>query len=224
MRTICTETSSGPSYLAASSAIALGPGLALQGVTAHYRRNEEIFGQGEPASYVYRVVSGAVRTVRFTSEGRRQVMAFHLPGDVFGLEMEDTHMLSAEAVNDAEVSVVRRSLIDRAAAQSVEAAHALMGLLSRQLATAREHTLVLGRKGADERVAAFLLEIGARLAPRREIELPMSRADIADYLALTIETVSRSFTQMERNHAIDLPSSRHVVVRDRSALEHLQAA
>lgn len=223
MRTVST-TSSPSSSLAASGAIALGPGLALQGVTAHYRRNEEIFGQGEPANYVYRVVSGAVRTIRFTSDGRRQIMAFHLPGDVFGLELEDTHMLSAEAVNDAEVSVVRRSLIERAAAQDVDAAQALMRLMSRQLANAREHTLVLGRKGADERVATFLLEIGARLSPKREIELPMSRADIADYLALTIETVSRSFTQMERDNAIELPSSRHVVLRDRVALEQLQAA
>lgn len=223
MRTASTNSSPSVS-LAASGAIALGPGLALQGVSAHYRRNEEIFGQGEPASYVYRVVSGAVRTVRFTSDGRRQIMAFHLPGDVFGLELEDAHALSAEAVNDAEVSVVRRSLIERAAAQDVDAAQALMRLMSRQLATAREHTLVLGRKGADERVAAFLLEIGARLSPKREIELPMSRADIADYLALTIETVSRSFTQMERDNAIELPSSRHVVLRDRFALEQLQAA
>jgi CRP/FNR family nitrogen fixation transcriptional regulator len=222
MRTLSTISS--PSSSLASGAIALGPGLALQGVSAHYRRNEEIFGQGEPASYVYRVVSGAVRTVRFTSDGRRQIMAFHLPGDVFGLELEDAHVLSAEAVNDAEVSVVRRSLIERAAAQDVDAAQALMRLMSRQLATAREHTLVLGRKGADERVAAFLLEIGARLSPKREIELPMSRADIADYLALTIETVSRSFTQMERDNAIELPSSRHVVLRDRFALEQLQAA
>lgn len=122
------------------------------------------------------------------------------------------------------MSVVRRSLIETAAAQDVKAAQALIGLMSRELASAQEHALVLGRKGAGERVAAFLLQLGERVASRRDIDLPMSRADIADYLALTIETVSRAFTQMERDHAIDLPSSRHVVVRDRTALEHLQAA
>lgn len=214
----------GPVHLQVSDAIALGPGLALQGVRMHFQRNEEIFGEGESATYVYRVVSGAVRTVRFTADGRRQILAFHLPGDIFGLEPGSRHGLSAEAVGDSEVSVVRRSLIETAAAQDIKAAQALIGLMSREMASAQEHAFMLGRKGAGERVAAFLLQLGARVASQREIDLPMSRADIADYLALTIETVSRAFTQMERDHAIDLPSSRHVVVRDRMALEQLQAA
>jgi CRP/FNR family nitrogen fixation transcriptional regulator len=151
-------------------------------------------------------------------------MAFHLPGDVFGLDPNKQHGYSGEAVSDAEVSVVRRSLIENAAAQDIAAAHALLGLMSRELQCSQEHAHVLGRKGAGERVAAFLLQLGERVASRREIDLPMSRADIADYLALTIETVSRAFTQMERDQSIALPSSRHVVVRDRMALEHLQAA
>ena len=214
----------GSVHLHVSDAIALGPGLALQGIRMRFQRNEEIFGEGEPSTHVYRVVAGAVRTVRFSSDGRRQILAFHLPGDIFGLESGTLHGLSAEAVTDAEVSVVRRSLIETAAAQDVRAAHALLALMSRELHSAQEHALVLGRKGAGERVAAFLLQLGDRVASSCEIDLPMSRADIADYLALTIETVSRAFTQMERDHAIDLPSSRHVVVRDRIALEHLQAA
>jgi CRP/FNR family nitrogen fixation transcriptional regulator len=213
-----------PPTVQVSDAIALGPGLVLQGSRMRYRRDEEIFGEGEPAEYVYRVVAGAVRTIRFASDGRRQIMAFHLPGDVFGLEMGAEHSLSAEAIGEAEVALIRRSLIDNAAAQDVGAAQALMRLMSRQLHNAREHALVLGRKGAGERVAAFLIQLSERFASGREIDLPMSRADIADYLALTIETVSRAFTQMERDHAIALPSSRHVVVRDRCALEMLQAA
>jgi len=196
----------------------------LQGVRKHFARNEEIFGEGEPSEYVYRVVSGAVRTVRFSNDGRRQILAFHLPGDIFGLEQTQQHTLSAEAVSDAEVSLIRRSLIENAAAQDVSAARALLSLVARDLANAQHHALVLGRKGAGERVAAFLLQLADRGASHREIDLPMSRADIADYLALTIETVSRAFTQMERDHAIALPSSRHVVVRDRNALELLEAA
>jgi CRP/FNR family nitrogen fixation transcriptional regulator len=207
-----------------SDAISLGSGLVLQGIRKRFGRNEEIFGEGEPSEYVYRVVSGAVRTVRFSNDGRRQILAFHLPGDIFGLEHSQKHALSAEAVTDADVSLVRRSLIENAAAQDVAAAKALLELVARDLANAQQHALVLGRKGAGERVAAFLLQLGERAHSRREIDLPMSRADIADYLALTIETVSRAFTQMEREHTIDLPSSRHVVVRDRFALETLEAA
>jgi CRP/FNR family nitrogen fixation transcriptional regulator len=84
--------------------------------------------------------------------------------------------------------------------------------------------MVLGRKGAGERVAAFLLRLADRSARNQELDLPMSRADIADFLGLTIETVSRAFTEMERQHAIALPSSRHVVMRSRSALMQLEAA
>lgn len=224
MRDLGIETSGGALHAQVSDGIALGPGVVLQGTRMRFQRNEEIFGEGEKAEYVYRVVSGAVRTIRFSADGRRQIMAFHLPGDVFGMEPNAAHTLSAEAVGDAEVSMIRRSLIDQAAAQDVSAAQALLRLMSKELSNAQEHALVLGRKGAGERVAAFLLQLADRFAQRPEIDLPMSRADIADYLALTIETVSRAFTQMEREHTIDLPSSRHVVVRDRCALETLQAA
>lgn len=207
-----------------SDAIALGPGLVLQGTRMRFKRNEEIFGEGEDAEYVYRVVSGAVRTISFSSDGRRQILGFYLPGDVFGLEAGEAHTLSAEAVADAELALVRRSLIDTAAAEDSAAAQAVIALMQRQLRSAHQHALVLGRKGAGERVAAFLLQLGDRVAANCEIDLPMSRADIADYLALTIETVSRAFTQMERDRTIALPSSRHVVVRDRCALELLEAA
>jgi CRP/FNR family nitrogen fixation transcriptional regulator len=203
--------------------IAFGP-ARLQGVRMEFARNEEVFGEGEPADYVYRVVSGAVRTMRFTSDGRRQILAFHVPGDIFGFDIAPTHGFSAEAVVDCQLVLVRRSLVEKAAAENIQAMRALHHYAAAQLQEAQEHTLVLGRKGAGERVAAFLLRLADRFAARHELDLPMSRADIADYLALTIETVSRAFTQMERDHAIALPSSRHVVVRSRSALEELQAA
>lgn len=224
MREFRIETSSSGPVRRVSDAIALGPGLVLQGSRMRFKRNEEIFGEGEAAEYVYRVVSGVVRTIRFCADGRRQILNFHFAGDVFGLEDGDTHTLSAEAVSDAEVALIRRSLIETAAAQDSAAANALLTLLRRQLQNAQEHALVLGRKGAGERVASFLLKIAERATSEREIDLPMSRADIADYLALTIETVSRAFTQLERDHTIALPSSRHVVVRDRCALELLEAA
>lgn len=224
MRDFAVQSGSGAGRHTVSDAIALGPGVVLQGTRMHFGRNEEVFGEGERAEYVYRVVSGAVRTIRFSSDGRRQILAFHLPGDVFGFEPGAKHTLSAEAVGDADVAVVRRSLIDSAANEDLAAAKALLSLMQRELHATQEHALVLGRKGAGERVAAFLLQLADRVTSTCEIDLPMSRADIADYLALTIETVSRAFTAMERDNTIELPSSRHVVVRDRAALEMLEAA
>lgn len=210
--------------ISAADVIDLGPALSLRGVRMNFERNEEIFGEGEPAEYLYRVVSGAVRKMRFSSDGRRQILTFCLPGDVFGLELGETHSLTAEAVNDSEIVMVRRSLIEKATANDPRAARCWLAHASNSLAKAREHALILGRKGASERVAAFLLLMSERFPRGQAIDLPMSRMDIADYLGLTIETVSRAFTEMERQHAIDLPTSRHVVMRNRSTLALLQAA
>jgi CRP/FNR family nitrogen fixation transcriptional regulator len=220
-----TQNSKPAAYdAAAQDSIEFGPTLSLRGVRMRFERNEEIFGESEAAEYVYRVVSGAVRTMRFSSDGRRQILGFHLPGDVFGWELGDAHTLSAEAVSAADVIMVRRSLVEKASAQDLQAAHAVLALTAQSLNTARDHAVVLGRKGAGERVAAFLLQLANRFVSRTELELPMSRADIADYLGLTIETVSRAFSEMERQCAIALPSSRHVVVRNHAALSDLQIA
>jgi CRP/FNR family nitrogen fixation transcriptional regulator len=210
--------------LETADTIQFGSHLTLNGVRLHFDRNEEIFGEGEPAEYVYRVVSGSVRTMRFTSDGRRQILGFHLPGDIFGLEPGGEHTLSAEAVAGSELVLVRRSTLDKAVSEDMGAARALLALTSEQLSSARQHALVLGRKGAGERVAAFLLELANRFMSKRELDLPMSRADIADYLGLTIETVSRAFSEFERESVIALPTSRHVVMRNPSMLMEYQAA
>lgn len=204
--------------------ITLAPGIEFRGARMRFERNEEIFGEDEGAEYVYRVASGAVRTMRFTADGRRQILGFHLPGDIVGLELGQVHTLSAEAVASSELVMVRRSILDKAAAESTTIARALLALTAKTLDQAREHAMVLGRKGASERVAAFLLGLADRMPSNPDVDLPMSRADIGDYLGLTIETVSRSFSDMERQRAIALPSSRHVVMRSRMALVQLQAA
>jgi CRP/FNR family nitrogen fixation transcriptional regulator len=212
-----------PSYQV-GDAVDLGPGLHIRGVRMNFARNSEVFGEGERAEYFYSVVSGAVREMRFSSDGRRQILAFRLPGDVFGLEPGDVHTLTAETISDAEIVMVRRSLVEKAAAADADAAQSWIKHTAHDLMEARNHALVLGRKGANERVAAFLLSMSERCVLANSFDLPMSRADIADFLGLTIETVSRSFTEMERQQAIDLPSSRRVVMRNRSALALLQAA
>lgn len=224
MRAQSQQTNQAVCSAAAQDSIEFGPSLTLRGVRMRFERNEEIFGESETAEYVYRVVSGAVRTMRFSSDGRRQILGFHLPGDVFGWELGGTYTLSAEAVSAADVIMVRRSLVEKASAQDLQAAYAVLALTAQSLNTARDHAVVLGRKGAGERVAAFLLQLADRFVSRTELDLPMSRADIADYLGLTIETVSRAFSEMERQCAIALPSSRHVVVRNPTALAQLQIA
>jgi len=198
----------------------LAEGLDLPGVAMPFLRNEEIYGQDEPAEFVYRVISGTVRTCRQLADGRRQVEAFHLPGDVFGLECGDVHYASAEAVVDCEVALVRRSAVESAAQRDGTAARALWLLATGDLERVRRLTLTLARKGATERVASFLLALSAR-GDGDVVDLSMSRNDLADHLGLTIETVSRTFTQLERSRLIELPSPRRVVLRDRRALAAL---
>jgi CRP/FNR family nitrogen fixation transcriptional regulator len=208
----------------AAETIDLGPALSLRGARMRFQRNGEIFGESETADYIYCVVSGAVRSLRFTSDGRRQILGFHLPGEVFGVELGAQHTLTCEALSATEVVMAPRSLLEQAIETDPEAARCWLNHAARALNDAREHALLLGRKGAGERVAAFLLGLSARLLKGHDFDLPMSRADIADYLGLTIETVSRSFTEMERKRAIWLPSSRRVVLRDRSSLALAAAA
>jgi CRP/FNR family nitrogen fixation transcriptional regulator len=207
----------------ASKAFAFAPSIPVSAFSMRFRRDEEIYGEQETAEYVYRVISGAVRTYTITEDGRRQIDAFHLPGDIFGFEPGDEHRFSAEAISECEVAVASRSAIEREAEQSTAAARALWMMTSGQLRRVRDHMLMLGKKGAAERVGAFLLEMAGRAKEPKRLQLPMSRTDIADYLGLTIETVSRCFTRLEREHAISLDGARNVTLCDRGSLEALAA-
>lgn len=195
----------------------------MAGSPMQFERNTEIYGQDEPAQYVYRLVSGAVRTYKLLSDGRRQIGAFHLPGDVFGLEAGPVHRFSAEAIGDVTVRVAKRSALVALAARDSDLASDLWTLTAEKLRRAEDHMLLLGRKNAEERVASFLLEMADRAPDDLVVELPMSRQDIADYLGLTIETVSRTLTHLENRAAIELPSSRRINLRDRRALQRLDA-
>jgi CRP/FNR family transcriptional regulator, nitrogen fixation regulation protein len=194
--------------------------IEMMGASMNFGRNEEIYGEGDPADYLYKVVSGTVRTYKILSDGRRQIATFYLPGDVFGLEMDEIHTTSAEAVTASKVLVIKRSALIALADRDHDVARQLWAMTARELQRAQEHMLLL-IKSAQERVAAFLLEMAARLPTGNAVELPMSRQDIGDYLGLTIETVSRTLTQLENDAAIALPSSRRVVLRNRSALDRL---
>ena len=196
--------------------------IEMMGSSMPFTRNAEIYGENEPAEYVYKVLSGTVRTYKVLTDGRRQIGAFYLPGDVFGLESSDEHSFSAEAVTSAKVLVIKRSTLLALAARDNDVARKLWALTGRELRRLQDHTLAL-IKTAQERVVGFLLEMAARVSTGNQIELPMSRQDIADYLGLTIETVSRTLTHLENAAAIDLPNSRCVVLRNRAALGRLNA-
>ena len=196
--------------------------VELMGALMPFARNSEIYGENEPADYLYKVVSGTVRTYKVLVDGRRQIGAFYLPGDIFGLETGDDHTFSAEAITDCKIVVIKRSAVVALAARDNDVARQMWALTARELQRAQDHILVL-IKSAQERVAGFLLEMADRAAGAGTIELPMSRQDIADYLGLTIETISRTLTQLEKSAAIAVPTSRRIVVRSRSALCRLNA-
>jgi CRP-like cAMP-binding protein len=196
----------------------------LDGLTAalSFGRNEEIYGEGESAEYLYAVQSGCVRTSKILSDGRRQIGAFYLPSDVFGFEAGDAHTMSAEALAPTVVRLIKRTVVDARAARDAALSRQLVKLIATELQRAQGHILLL-IKSARERVAGFLLEMASRVNAASEIELPMSRQDIADYLGLTIETVSRTLTQLESCSAIALPTSRHIILRNRGALNRMAA-
>jgi CRP/FNR family nitrogen fixation transcriptional regulator len=141
-----------------------------------------------------------------------------MPGDVFGLEMGETHRFTAEAVSPCKVALIRRPALDRVVERDINAARKVWALTSRDLHDAQDHLLLLARRSASERVCSFLLDIAARAGRGDLVDLPMSRLDIADYLGLTIETVSRTMTQLERDGVLSLPNCRQVVLHDRSAM------
>jgi CRP/FNR family nitrogen fixation transcriptional regulator len=188
-----------------------------------YGKDEEIYGEDEPAEYVYQVIRGAVRSYKLLSDGRRQIGAFHLPGDAFGLEAGMTHRLAAEAIIDTTVRLVKRRNLEQAAGNDVQIARKLWRMTAGELRHAEDHMLLLGRKSAMERVANFLLEMDRRLAVAGMMALPMCRRDIGDYLGLTLETISRTLSQLRGEGVLGLSSARQIVLRNRQRLRTMDA-
>jgi CRP/FNR family nitrogen fixation transcriptional regulator len=200
------------------------PGVAFDlmgqfGVRMSFARDEEIYAQEESAELIYQVVSGAVRTTRLMADGRRQIGDFYYPGDVFGIENAKEHRFSAEALCDTVVIVVKRSALTLAAGKDAVDRFITEAVMA-ELDRAQKHVLLLGRKTACEKVASFLLDIAER-AKARPAELPMGRQDMADYLGLTIETVSRMVTQLQSADIVEFPTCRQFSVKNRAALERL---
>jgi CRP/FNR family transcriptional regulator, nitrogen fixation regulation protein len=198
--------------------------LAAPAIHRTFDRGEEIFAEGEPCSVFYKVVSGTVRTGKLLSDGRRQIDAFHFPGDVFGLEGGESHRLTAEAVDKVVVASYRRGNFGGLVRSDPAFGEQVIGSVLSSLDRAHDHMVLLGRRTALEKMASFLLDIASRRASADRAELPMQRTDIADHLGLTIETVSRTLTQMVRSGLIRLANAgRTVVLADKAGLRLLCA-
>lgn len=177
-----------------------------------YAAGAEIYAQGARAGELYVVEFGAVRIHRLLADGRRQVIAFHLAGEIFGFEAGSSRSFFAEAITSSGVRPL--------SGIGADAEH-LMPLALEGMLRAQTHLLVIGRQTAVERISAFLLDMAERQGEDLRVELPMPRLDIADYLGLTIETVSRTFAKMRSSGLIELQGTRVVKLMKRDLLEDL---
>ena len=189
------------------------------GLAMSFARNAEIYAEGETAGYVYKLISGVVRVSKLLPDGRRQISAFHMPGEMFGFEADEVHHASAEAVVPTKVVAYRWEGVLGAEKQPASFVRELLNLTVLGLRHTQDHLLLLGRKNALERLAEFLLEMSARMGGSSVLDLAMPRHDIADYLGLTLETVSRMFAELKEMGAIRLESARRVHLLDKAALK-----
>lgn len=196
------------------------PSLSTIGSISHFAPNEMIFGEGDGANYIYKVLSGGVRLCKLLADGRRQITDFSLPGDHFGFEWGSEHTLTAEALGPVVALQCPKTRLERLERERQDICRSLMYVLRRDLWAAQNHLLMLGRQTAKERVASFLLLMAERHKGREcdAIDIPMSRQDIADYLGLTIETVCRALGELKRARIISVPNRRQIIVRNAEIL------
>jgi CRP-like cAMP-binding protein len=198
-----------------------------KGIALMVARDAPLYQEGDAAKNWYRLVSGTMRVFRVLRDGRRHISDLVFPGQFFGFEPGATHHQGAEAVEPASVLAYSCERIEQRNAQDPVARQAIRELLMERLAAAQERIMLLGRLNATGRLAAFLLTMAQRTskagpfgrAGAHVADLPMSRVDIADYLGLTVETVSRLFTALRCRGAIRLPTANRVEIVDADALE-----
>jgi len=184
-----------------------------------------LFDEGEEAGNVYNVTSGTLKVYKLLPDGRRQVTGFLFAGDFLGLAKQDTYAFSAEAVTPCLLCRFSRHKLEDLMERLPKIEQRLLGIASNELVAAQEQMLLLGRKTAREKIASFLLMLAKRARQRGQAEnpvsVPMSRTDIGDYLGLTTETVSRTFTQLKQEAIIRLQPNHQVELADLETLEDI---
>lgn len=176
------------------------------GRTQGYSAKTTIFEQGRDAGFVYNLTAGTLRLSKLLPDGRRQIVGFAMPGDFLGLDFEPTHSFTADSLTPAKLCQFSRIGFNDMLDEKPRVLRRLMTMASHELAMAQEQMVVLGRRTAEEKIAAFLVGMRNRYArihgPSVHVPLPMTRLDIGDYLGLTVETVSRMMTRMAREKTI----------------------
>ncbi|WP_300974988.1 cyclic nucleotide-binding domain-containing protein [Sphingomonas sp. LHG3406-1] len=200
--------------------------LRNSGATQRLEAGQPLFHEGDPATQVYNVTEGALKLTKLLPDGRRQVMAFILPGDFVGISLGGEHAFTAEALKRTRMCRFSRSRFHDFADEHPELEREIYRLAAHELAAAQAQMLLLGRKSALERVASFLLDLGKRQQKGcsglpRSVSLPMSRIEIADYLGLTKETVSRVFAELKSRRLIRLITLNDIELIDRRNLAEL---
>ena len=190
------------------------------GPTVHYEAGDTVVFEADQAASVYSLTSGLLRLSKLLPDGRRQIAGFLFPGDFLGITMEEEHAFTAEAVAPSALCKFQRHQFDDFVAKHPALERRLYAVAAHELAAARQQLVLLGRKTATERIASFLLLLEGRCHSVRsgdDIPFPMSRADIADYLGLRIETVSREISALKADRVIQLTGrqSFRIVARDR---------
>jgi CRP/FNR family transcriptional regulator, nitrogen fixation regulation protein len=198
----------------------------FESLVVPFKSGQEVVGEGDPTENFFLVTRGIFRSVKYTRDGRRQVFAFYMPGDVCGLEPDTTHRRTIEAVDDAAVAILPRHACQLGMNDDPKLNVALFEGATRALTLSIDHMMMIGRSSAEERLAWFLTMLAARTSSpsARVLELAMQRQDIADYLGLTIETVSRTFTLFRDRGYLKLPQKRRVEILRPHELSRLAAA
>jgi CRP/FNR family transcriptional regulator, nitrogen fixation regulation protein len=188
--------------------------LPSAGSVRSYAPKSEILRVDDPADRLYEVISGAICTYRMLKEGRRQIGGFYFSGDIFGLEAAEKHILTAQAITNAKVRISNKQAVNALMSRDVKLADQLLSVMARELARKQDHVLLLSRS-AEDRIIYFLIEMSQRISSEENvIALPMTRQHIADYLGLTLETVSRILWDLERRGAIEIEGRRRIVLRN----------
>jgi len=186
-------------------------------------REQPLFFEGDAAEFYYKVVKGAVRSCKVLADGRRHIGDFFFAGDFIGLDAGDSYTFAADAVMPTTLIRYQRRKLDALAANDPRIAKSFVEIMRNSLSAAHGRMAVLGRMNAMERIASFLLDLADRGEDSR-VELPMTRTDIADYLGLTMETVSRAFSRLKSEGVIAQHNVREIAIADRGALEALAEA
>lgn len=193
----------------------------------HFAAGETVFSEEDITTSFYNVLEGVMRLYKLLPDGRRQIVGFALPGDFLGMNISGRHNFSADAVGAVTVCQFAKVPFGHFIEDRPHLLRRINELAIRELSQARDHMVLLGRRSAEEKVATFLLGWRERLlsliGPSNTVPLPMSRQDIADYLGLTIETVSRTFTKLERHGAIEVIQG-GISLLDSAQVEALAAA